>query len=192
MGIEPLPSTRLQTLAGHYQMMIDWNQRANLTRITDASEAARLHYAECIMGARYIPAGATVLDIGSGAGFPAVPFAVARPDIFVTALEPNIKKSVFLDEVKDAFSISNLAVRHDRVEAVDFSGFDALTSRALDKADQVIPAVIERMRSGQVLVLFCTAELLEKINDRFGNAVEIESHVIPGSESRMIAVLDKK
>jgi 16S rRNA (guanine527-N7)-methyltransferase len=100
-GLGPLTVEQSAQLEKHFAMLRKWNQRINLTRIVGAREAAKLHYAESLFGARFIDGERTILDIGSGAGFPAIPLAVARPDVQVTALEANQKKSLFLKEAKD-------------------------------------------------------------------------------------------
>jgi 16S rRNA (guanine527-N7)-methyltransferase len=94
-GIEGLSSKQLDQLATHYTMLRQWNRRINLTRITEPVEAARLHYAESLFGGRFIAGESALLDVGSGAGLPAIPLAVLRPDLEVTALEVNQKNFLF-------------------------------------------------------------------------------------------------
>ena len=66
-GIEALTEEQTNRLVRHYSMLCRWNQRLNLTRITEPREAARLHYAESLFAARFIAGARTLLDIGSGA-----------------------------------------------------------------------------------------------------------------------------
>src|SRR5690242_1159296 len=77
--IAALAEEQVNQLVRHYAMMIEWNRHTNLTRITAPEEAARFHYAESIFGARFAGEAQKILDIGSGAGFPALPLAVAIP-----------------------------------------------------------------------------------------------------------------
>src|SRR5215470_18177133 len=76
MGTRPLADSTLQQMALHYKLLSKWNARLNLTRIVAPQEAARLHYAESIYGYDLIKGAASILDVGSGAGFPAVPMAI--------------------------------------------------------------------------------------------------------------------
>jgi 16S rRNA (guanine527-N7)-methyltransferase len=186
-GISELGEAQRAQLIRHYAMMRAWNRRINLTRILEPQEAARLHYADSLFGGRYIGAAQAALDIGSGAGFPAVPLAVLRPDITVTALEANQKKSLFLAEAADALGLKNLNVVTARVESFDLSGYDLLASRALDRADTVLPAVLERMREGQRLLLYCAPDLLGKLMAQLAG-FDVETHAIPQSEARLVAV----
>ena len=186
-GIESLTGGQTSQLMRHYEMLCRWNQRLNLTRITEPSEAARLHYAESLFGASLIRDASTVLDIGSGAGFPAIPLAVAWPDVPVTALEANQKKSIFLKEAKDELRLDNLKVVTARLEDIDWSDYELLTSRALDRAESVFPLVIERLSSTQRLMLYCGPDLVAKLEADLNQ--EIETHLIPQSETRLIAII---
>lgn len=188
--LDPFTDEQFGQLVGHYALLRRWNNRVNLTRIIDPGEAAKLHYAESLFGARFITSARTVLDIGSGAGFPAIPLAVARPDVQVTALEANQKKSLFLKEVKDELELGNVEIATERLEAFDWTGYDLLTSRALDRAEKILPAIIEKMRSDQRLMLYCARDLVAKLKARAG--WKIETHPIPDSDARMVAVFSSE
>ena len=185
LGIETLSEDQTTLLAKHYSMLCRWNRRLNLTRITGLREAARMHYGECLLGTRFIGGAKTLLDIGSGAGFPAVPLAVARPDLQVTALEANQKKSLFLKEAKDELNLINLKVMTARLEEIDCSGYELLTSRALDRAEILMPFVVGGLSAQQRLMLYCGSDLITKLEGK----VKIETHRVPHSEARFIAIL---
>lgn len=189
-GIPALTEEQTSRLANHYSMLCRWNQRLNLTRITEPREAARLHYAESLFGARFIAGAQTLLDIGSGAGFPAIPIAVARPDVHVTALEANHKKSLFLKEAKDELGLANLKVVTSRLEEFDWDGYEMLTSRALDRAESILPSVIERLSATQKLMIYCAADLVANITGRVN--YKIETHRIPLSEARLVAIVTQE
>ena len=185
-GIEGLTKDQTTQLVRHYTMLCRWNQRLNLTRITEPRAAASLHYAESLFGARFIAGAHTLLDIGSGAGFPAIPLAVARPDVQVTALEANQKKSLFLKEAKDELELANLKVVNSRLEDFDWDGYELLTSRALDRAEAILPSVIECLGANQKLMVYCAPDLIAKIEGKV--KYKIDTHPIPNSQSRLIAI----
>jgi 16S rRNA (guanine527-N7)-methyltransferase len=185
--LDPLTDKQFGQLVRHYALLGRWNNRVNLTRIIEPGEAAKLHYAESLLGAKFIAGARTVLDIGSGAGFPAIPLAVARPEVQVTALEANQKKSLFLKEVKDELELGNVEVATERLEAFDWTGYDFLTSRALDRAEEILPTVIEKMRADQRLMLYCARDLVAKLKTRPG--WKFEAHSIPESDRRLIAMI---
>jgi 16S rRNA (guanine527-N7)-methyltransferase len=187
-GLEALTEELIERLTAHYLMLCRWNQRVNLTRIIKPEDAARFHYAESLFGASFIADEQSVLDIGSGAGFPAIPIAVGRPDVQVTALEANNKKSLFLKEAKEALALTNFRVITARLEDFDWSGYELLTSRALERAEEILPTVINRMSSNNRLMLFCAPDLLGKLEGQV-TQTSIETHPIPLSYERLVAVL---
>jgi 16S rRNA (guanine(527)-N(7))-methyltransferase RsmG len=185
-ALDPLTGEQTGQLVQHYTLLCRWNSRVNLTRIIEPREAAQLHYAESLFGAKFIAGARSVLDIGSGAGFPAIPLAVARAETRVTALEANQKKSLFLKEVKDELELDNLEVATARLEEFDSAGYELLTSRALDRAESIFPAIIERLGSNQRLMLYCAGDLVAKLEAKLH--CKIETHPIPDSEARVIAI----
>lgn len=189
--LEALSEHQFDQLTKHYAMLVHWNRRINLTRIIEPEKAARLHYAESLFGARFIGGPASLLDVGSGAGFPAVPLAVARPDVQVTALEANQKKSLFLKEIKHELRLNNFEVVTTRLEAFDWSSYALLTSRALDRAETTLPAVVDHLAGRQRLMLYCAPELLTAIEQSVSSTFSVKTHPIPQSESRLIAIFSR-
>ncbi len=190
-GLMPLTSLQLDQLAKHFEMLIRWNRRMNLTRITDPEQAARLHYAESLFGGRFIGRATKLLDIGAGAGFPSVPLAVLRPDIQITAIEANQKKSLFLNEVRDALALEKFSVTRKRFEDFDWSGYDLLTSRALDRAESVFLSVTKRLGPHQRLMLYCSPDLANALKQESGIEIRLEIQPVPRAESRSIALFSR-
>ena len=94
-----LSPAQVSALDAHYQLLLRWNRTLNLTRVESLEEAVERHYCESVFLASHLPAGPLrVADIGSGAGFPGFPVAVARPDCQVTLIESHQRKAVFLRE----------------------------------------------------------------------------------------------
>jgi 16S rRNA (guanine(527)-N(7))-methyltransferase RsmG len=188
LGIDALTEAQTEQLAKHYAMLREWNRRVNLTRITEPEDAAQFHYADSLFGGRFIHDARAILDIGSGAGFPAIPLAVLRPDVHVTALEANQKKSLFLNEAKDALKLANFKVATARIESFDSTTFDLLTSRALDRAESVLPSIITKLGAGQRFMLYCAPDLIAKLDGRLASVRKVETHAVPQTESRLIAI----
>lgn len=190
-GLEPLSEKQSNQLIGHYSMLQRWNRRTNLTRIIEPREAARFHYAESLLGARFINGARSLLDIGSGAGFPAVPIAIARPDVEVVALEANQKKSLFLNEAKDELGLGNFKVATARLESFDLSRFGLLASRALDRAEELLPSVVGQLGERQRLMLYCSPDLVSKLERAVNARIKVETHSIPQAASRIIAIFSR-
>jgi 16S rRNA (guanine527-N7)-methyltransferase len=130
-----LSEQQLDLATGHYELLQQWNARMNLTRIESLEQVVRLHYCESFfLGAWFSEKPATVVDIGSGPGFPGIPVAIMRPSLEVTLLESNARKCVFLREASRG--LPNVRVVNARAEQVK-QRFDWAISRAV-----AIPEVI--------------------------------------------------
>lgn len=109
-------------------------------------EAPRLwprHLVNSALIAEVVPPGARVADIGSGAGLPGIPLAIARPDVHVTLVEPLLRRATFLTEAVDALALTNVVVLRSRGEDMHGSaevapGFDVVTSRAVASTSQLV------------------------------------------------------
>lgn len=132
-GILTLSEDQLESLKNHYELLLRWNPRLNLTSIESLEEAIERHYCESLFLAAQLPAGALNLaDIGSGAGFPGIPVGIARRDCSVTLIEAHARKSVFLREATRHFS--NFKIMPRRAEAAG-EIFDCAVSRAVSYQD---------------------------------------------------------
>jgi len=124
---------QLEFLEKHYHLLLRWNPKINLTRITGVQDAVRYHYCESLYLAERLPAGPLrIVDIGSGAGFPGIPVAIFRPDCAVDLVESHQRKAVFLREA--ARELTNVRVLTERAEAVTDS-YDWTISRAVRPKD---------------------------------------------------------
>lgn len=132
-GIIDLSPGQVAALEAHYELLLRWNRVLNLTRIQNLEEAVERHYGESLFLAAHLPAGRLrIADVGSGAGFPGFPVAIARPDCVVTLIESHQRKAVFLREATRG--IGNVRVLAQRVEAVSQT-FDRAISRAVSYDD---------------------------------------------------------
>lgn len=115
-------------------MLLEWNDKFNLTAIKDPEQIEIKHFIDSLISEKYISySGKTLLDVGSGAGFPGIPLAICHPDLKVTLLESNGKKVMFLKEVVNALSLQNVTVIQARSEEVKDlkESFDFVTARAV-------------------------------------------------------------
>jgi 16S rRNA (guanine(527)-N(7))-methyltransferase RsmG len=124
-----LSDVQIGRLVAHYELMLHWNRRVNLTRISAPVEAAVKHYAECLFLGQCLPSNARrIVDIGSGAGFPGFVLAVGWPRLEVTLVESDRRKAVFLREA--SHGMSNVRVEALRCEQLS-GRWDCLVSRAV-------------------------------------------------------------
>jgi 16S rRNA (guanine527-N7)-methyltransferase len=117
--------------ARHLALVLETNQRMNLTRITDPHEAAVKHVCDSIAVAPLIRRDASLLDVGSGAGFPGIPLAIVLPEARVVLAESVGKRARFLDEAVEALGLANVEVRAERAEDIlKRERFDFVLARA--------------------------------------------------------------
>lgn len=105
------------------------------------------HILNCGVVAPALPEGSSIADVGSGAGLPGLVWAIARPDVAVTLIEPLLRRTTFLSEVAEQLDLANVTVVRSRAEDVDAS-FDVVTSRAVAALDKLVRWCLPLVRSG--------------------------------------------
>jgi len=115
-----LDDARLAQFDAFTSLLLEWNGRFNLTRITEPAEIAVKHYLDSLslLAVVEIPSGASVIDIGTGAGFPAIPLKIARPDLRITLLDSVRKKITFLEAAVASLDFEDVELIHGRAEDV--------------------------------------------------------------------------
>lgn len=133
LGLD-LPAAAQARLLGLVALLAKWNRIYNLTAIRDESAMVTQHLLDSLSVLPVLPeaalAGRRWADVGSGAGLPGIPLAIARPDLAMTLIEPVEKKSAFQRQAKIELGLSNVEVINGRVEAVVAGRFDGVISRA--------------------------------------------------------------
>lgn len=129
-----LTETMQEQLLKYAALLKEWNEKINLTAITEESEVLEKHFYDCLLGLRLVNPGNEVADVGTGAGFPGMVFKIARPDIHLTLIEPTEKKCVFLREVISQLNLKDVTVANERAE--DYvqkhrESYDLVTARAV-------------------------------------------------------------
>jgi 16S rRNA (guanine527-N7)-methyltransferase len=109
------------------------------------------HILNCAVVAPRVPQGATVADVGSGAGLPGLVWAIARPDLHVTLIEPLLRRTVFLDETLDTLGLEQVTVLRARAEDVH-DRFDVVTARAVAPLEKLARWCLPLVRPGGVLL----------------------------------------
>lgn len=132
-----LDTAAVDRLCRYHELLIEWNKVMNLTALTEPRDVAVKHFADSLMLLRYgeLSPGATLIDVGTGAGFPGMVLAIARPDLHITLLDSLQKRLSFLDEVSAVLALDNVATLHSRAEDGARTGlrdsFDYAVARAV-------------------------------------------------------------
>lgn len=204
VGFE-LSDTQLSQFEQYYELLIDWNNKINLTRITEPQEVAVKHFADSLTLLNYydIPEKAKIIDVGTGAGFPGIPLKIARPDIQLTLLDSLNKRLVFLNEVCQSIGIE-AEIIHARAEDGGRSPehremYDVAVSRAVARLNVLSEYCIPYVKLKGAFVAMKGPEMTEEIKEAEkavsllgGKIVKTEEFEIPDESSRTIVVIEKQ
>ncbi|PIE25170.1 MAG: 16S rRNA (guanine(527)-N(7))-methyltransferase RsmG [Neptuniibacter caesariensis] len=132
-----LTEYQINQLIRYLNLLIKWNKAYNLTAVRDPIEMVNRHLVDSLSIVPYIE-GKRIIDVGSGPGLPGIPLAICYPDLAVTTLDSNGKKTRFQLQVKGELGLENLMVVNERVENCDFEPFDQVISRAFASLEDMI------------------------------------------------------
>jgi 16S rRNA (guanine527-N7)-methyltransferase len=186
-----------------YQQLVETNRSVNLTRITALEDFLYRHLLDSLAIAPLIPQQATLADIGSGAGFPAIPLAIARPDLTITAVESIGKKSQFIRTIQESLGLANLTVLTERSETLGHQPstreqFDCVTARAVATLPVLLELCLPLVKTGGTFLamkgLSYEAELAAAgpaLKTLGGKLKEVKSFPHPTLEGSRLLVIEK-
>jgi 16S rRNA (guanine527-N7)-methyltransferase len=190
--LDPLDPALGERFEDYLGLLMRWNARINLTAIRDEEGILTRHFVESIACARALPAGiGTLLDFGSGAGFPGVPIALCRPEIAVTLAESQGKKAAFLQEAVRVLGLAT-KVYAGRAELLK-ARFDCVVLRAVDRMPQAVRAASKLASpEGRVLVMATKGEL-EQFEGLCGQEFSrFEAYPLAGSATGVLAIAHRR
>ena len=189
-----LDQRRLDQVSRYLDLLLKWNARMNLTAVREPKEIVARHFGESLFVADLLlerDRKLTVIDVGSGAGFPGLPLAIVAPWAQVTLIESNNKKSAFLNEVIFALQLSNAKVFARRAE--DYPGeADLVTMRAVEKFAEAVTLAVRLVKCGGRLGLMIGSSQLEQAEKLALDLQWAAPMALPGGHSRVLAVGTKK
>ena len=146
-------------IALYMQQLLVWNARVNLTGARNLGDLLGEHLPDSFALARLVPEGLEVVDVGSGGGLPAIPFAMLRPDCRVTLLEPRAKRVVFLNTVARVCGCTSIAISRNRLEDFRGSRFSVATSRATFAPEEWLRLAPPLLVPGGRMVVLSTGQV---------------------------------
>lgn len=187
----------------YYDYLTEQNALMNLTAITGEDDTARLHFLDCAaLSSLYDFSGASVIDIGTGAGFPGLPLKISVPDISLTLLDSHNKRMTFLNETCRRLELNDVRCVCARAEEIcsDIGGsFDIAVSRAVARLNVLCELCIPFVHVGGVFIAMkgpdCSEELSEAskaISILGGAEPTVKKYTIPGTDIIHSAVIIKK
>ncbi len=203
MGIE-LTEIQLEQFNKYYELLIEWNKKINLTRITEPEEVAVKHFADSLslLDCYEIPQGAKVIDVGTGAGFPGIPLKIACPDIKLTLLDSLNKRLIFLEEVCDSLGIEADIV-HLRAEEGGRKpqlreNFDIAVSRAVARLNVLSEYCLPYVKKGGDFIAMKGPDPQEEISEgeiaieKLGGKIDqVVEFYLPDDSGRTIVIVGK-
>jgi len=153
----PVTPSQIEALACHAAELVRWNQKINLTRISDPADMAIKHYVDSLACIPYIPVGADILDIGTGGGFPGIPLAVVAQPRSVLMIDSVGKKISFLQHAIRLMGLPNAQARHARAQELQAQTtyreyYDRIVCRALADIAQIIELAFPLLKPGGMVV----------------------------------------
>lgn len=200
-----LSDTQKQQFQKYYELLIEWNNKMNLTAITEKNEVAIKHFYDCVTLLMFVdvPCSAKVIDVGTGAGFPGIPLKIVRPDIKLTLLDSLNKRLIFLNEVCNSLEI-DAEIIHKRAEEGGRDKklrdkFDIAISRAVANMNTLSEYCIPYVKVGGKFVAMKgkngKAELekgIGAVKILGGEKENVAEFSLPSGDERTIIVINKK
>lgn len=184
----------------YYSLLVEWNEKFNLTAITDRSEVYVKHFADSLLGEPFIPKNAKVLDVGTGAGFPSLPVKIARPDIKLTLNDSLLKRIGFLREVISELGLSDTEAIHSRAEDLKTREYyDCVVSRAVAPLNVLCEYCLPFVKLGGTFIAYKADECEEEIAAAEnavavlgGKPARIEKVRLDENTVRSLVIIEKK
>lgn len=159
----------------YFSMLVETNKHLNLTAITEERDVLIKHFLDSALPEKIIPQNATLVDVGTGAGFPALPLKIVRPDLKVCLVDSLNKRVNFLKDVCDKLKLENVSAVHSRAE--DFAKnnrekFDVAVARAVAQLNTLTEYLLPLVKVGGIAVIYKSSKLDEELREA-KKAIEI-------------------
>lgn len=200
-----LNDNQLHNLENFCDFLLKYNENVNLTAIREKEEAESKHLLDSVMGQKFFPENANVIEIGSGGGFPSVPLMAVRPDLKFTQVESVEKKCAFLREVNRRFKFpaNVLCMRAEDAgkNPLYREKYDVVTARAVASLRTLLEYCLPLIKAGGIFVAYKgTKEKTEEEISESANALKILGgavketfcYSLPGGETHTVVIIKKE
>jgi len=187
----------------YYNYLVEENEKFNLTAITEAQDVVVKHFVDSILPSGKIPQNTTIIDVGTGAGFPGVPLKILRPDLKITLLDSLNKRVEFLKRLCNLLGLENVTFVHSRAE--DYvkekrEKFDIAISRAVASVPTLSEYLLPYVKKGGQIIMYKGSKAEEELDAGQkaikvlgGEVKEITDYLLSEKDGiRKIIVIDKK
>ena len=161
----------------YMNLLLEWNEKINLTAITEKKDVILKHFIDSLTISKYIEENSTLVDIGTGAGFPGIPIKIYRPDVKVTLVDSLNKRINFLNEIISELELKDINTIHSRVEEFGKNKryreqFDIVTARAVANLTILSEYLLPLTKIDGKCICMKGSEIQEEFNDS-KNAIRI-------------------
>lgn len=198
-----IPENEIEKFYQYMKLLLEWNEKINLTAITDESEIIRKHFIDSLTISKLIKEDTNVVDVGTGAGFPGMPLAITKK-VKVTLVDSLNKRINFLNIVKESIELDNVNTVHGRAEEVGQNEkyrekFDYAVSRAVAPINVLLEYMLPLVKVGGYCLCMKGPKVIdemqgiENVAEKLGGKyIKLEELEIPGEESRKNVIIIKK
>lgn len=194
---------QLDSFMKYNELMLEWNEKINLTAITEQRDVVIKHFCDSTAALKLIPQGASVVDVGAGAGFPSLPLKIMRPDLKILMLDSLNKRINFLNEMTEKLSLENISAVHARAEELSKKelreSFDVCVSRAVARLCVLAELCIPFVKVGGSFLAYKGPAGIEEINEGKhavellgGEITEVKKYNLPNSDICHSVIVIKK
>lgn len=151
----------------YLSLLLEWNEKFNLTAIIDKDQIEEKHFIDSLFLGKFVDLkNKTLLDVGSGAGFPGIPLAILEPTLNVTLLESNGKKVLFLNEVIQKLNLTNVSIIKGRAEELSArEKYDLVTARAVKELNVLLEICFYLVKTNGLFIAYKSSNIDNEINN---------------------------
>ncbi|MEG1502858.1 MAG: 16S rRNA (guanine(527)-N(7))-methyltransferase RsmG [Enterococcus sp.] len=202
----PLSEFQMEQFATYFELLVEWNQKMNLTAITELQEVYLKHFYDSITLAfsdTFEPQG-KLCDVGSGAGFPSIPLKIVFPDLEITIVDSLNKRITFLSTLVEALELKGVSLYHDRAETFGQNkeyreSFDFVTARAVARLNVLTELCVPLVKRDGYFFALKAAKSDEELVEAKpaiallgGKLIQAEDVSLPNGDTRHIITIQKK
>lgn len=186
------------------ELLLDWNEKINLTAITEKNEIVLKHFIDSLTISKYVGKDSKLIDVGTGAGFPGIPMKIYYENLNVTLLDSLNKRILFLQDVIDKLELKNIYTIHSRAEdlAVNFKyreKYDIAVARAVANLSTLLEYLMPFVKVGGRCICMKGPNINDELNlsnnalEELGGEVEkVDNLILPDSDLERNLIIIKK
>lgn len=199
-----LNEEQLEKFYKYMELLLEWNEKINLTAITEPEEVITKHFIDSISILKYIDSNADIVDVGTGAGFPGIPLKIANDNLKVTLVDSLNKRINFLNDIIEKIELKNTDAIHSRAEEFGKNKtyretYDMAVSRAVARLNVLVEYLLPTVKVGGKCICMKGPDAQEEIEEAKtaikllgGEIIKIEEFVLPETDIKRTVIIIEK